>query len=124
MSSTKLLTLITAASNSLPMTSELQLYFEYAPRNGAMMKLAVESLNHVNDASSMTPELHVVLETQRVVCKPFQRSMNATSLVAQGAQSEISPNAHDAACCGGSASTVSTSCCGSKSAKANIRACC
>jgi len=94
MSSNTLLKLISAASNSLPMTTAFELYIEFAPHNGAMMKLAIDSLNYVPGQSSDTAELQIVLGTQRAICKPFHRSLNANTSGTEHSENGITSKAY------------------------------
>ena len=95
MSGSKFAGIIGSAPGTLSTTTASHLYFEYAPDNGPVRKLSVESFEQSDT------ELSVTLGSERAVCKPFQRVKDALTI-----------NASSEGCCSGATGSESSSCCG------------
>jgi len=100
MSGSKFLGIIGTALKSLESDAAPYLFFEFAPGNGPIRKLSIESVEQT------ATETSVSLGSERAVCKPFQRAKNAAAL--SGAAVESSGGG----CCGSSAKSGGTGCCG------------
>jgi len=102
MSGSKFLGIIGSARKTLSSDAAPYLFFEFAPDNGPIRKLSIESVEQADD------EISVSLGSERAVCKPFQRAKAAKAMAAlNGVASESSGGG----CCGGSAKPSGNSCC-------------
>lgn len=100
MSGSKFLGIIGSALSSLSTDTAAHLYFEFAPGNGPIRKLSIDSFERHDS------ELSVSLGSERAVCKPFQRAKDALAI--NGGNTQPSSGG----CCSGTASSESSSCCG------------
>jgi len=74
MSSTKLRTIVNSALTKLEVDAAAQLFFEFAPDNGPLRKLSVDTIESSDD------ELVILLESEKALCKPYQRLKDAVTL--------------------------------------------
>lgn len=95
MMSSKFLGIVGAVGDSLHLHDSAKLFFEFAPGNGPMRKLCVNSMEQAGDHTVVT------LGGSVAMCKPFERMRKSGTGSAAGA------------CCGTGSS--SSSCCGSSS---------
>jgi len=100
MSGAKFLGIVGTALKTIESDAAPYLFFEFAPDNGPIRKLSVESVEQ------MAGEISVSLGSERAVCKPFQRAIGAAAL--SGAAVESSGGG----CCGSSAPASGPGCCG------------
>jgi len=108
MSCAKFMGIVSTAIESQDIDENTLTYIEFAPNNGALRKLVIDSVEQKES------EVIVHLSNPTAMCKPFQRAMAARETKKQG----------DSSCCGSTEPMKSTEpCCGSnesiKSAKAS-----
>jgi len=72
MSASKCLGIINTALQLLSAESDARLFFEYAPNNGPLVKLHIDSVKRTDDAYI------IILDSEHAVCKPFQRAKAAS----------------------------------------------
>jgi len=103
MTSTKFAGIISTAIKTLALDDAPFLYFEFAPNNGPIRKLSVESVE------SSEHEISVSLGSEKAVCKPFQRAkaaQTATALSGAGVGA-----IGDQGCCSPTNQSTSNACC-------------
>lgn len=101
MSGSKFLGIVGTAAKTLSVDVAPYLFFEFAPGNGPIRKLSIESIERNTD------EISVSLGSEQAVCKPFQRMIGARAAAASGGKALTS----DDACCAVSISPSGKSCC-------------
>ena len=103
MSGSKFLGIVGSALKSLESDAAPYLFFEFAPDNGPIRKLTIESVEQLDE------EISVSLGSERAVCKPFQRAKDAmTAAALSGVAIESSGNG----CCADGNRSDGSSCCG------------
>lgn len=100
MSGSKFIGILNSALGSLAVSSAQHLFIEFAPGNGPIRKLSIDSVETVEDETS------VYLDSERAVCKPFQRAKALAALGGAAASSS------EAGCCGDGKRSDGSSCCG------------
>lgn len=104
MPASKFQAIVVAAMKSLPADRSSYLFFEFAPNNGPIRKLSIESIEQTNS------EIAVSLGSERAVCKPFQRAKQAMLAVAAGGG--VATQSTDMGCCSNQAPKNTGGCCG------------
>ena len=108
MPAAKFLGILDKALPVKPQDEQATLYFEFAPRNTALQKTSVQSIDVVDG------NIFVSLSGSPAVCKPYQRALES------GTASD-----NDAGCCGSATDTKSAGpCCQGGIAKATGSPCC
>jgi len=74
MSGSKFLAIIGSAMKSLSADDAPYLFFEFAPENGPIRKLSVDTIEFTSN------EISVSLGSEQAVCKPYQRAKAAAIL--------------------------------------------
>jgi hypothetical protein len=101
----KFLAIVNAALNALSTTTAHLLFIEFAPDNGPIRKLSVESVDRNEN------EVIVSLGSEQAVCKPFERAKSALASGAIGdAVNQVMANT--GCCSGGKEQSSSKGCCG------------
>lgn len=101
MPGSKLLGIVRSALESFEAEAAPYLFFEFAPDNGPIRKLRIESVEYTDEV------ILVMLGSERPVCKPFKRAI-ATGLAADKMTSQSSPDI----CCADTKGADRRSCCG------------
>jgi len=105
MSGSKFLGIVRSALSSLASDSAPFLFFEFAPDNGPIRKLSIETVEYSDD------EISVSLGSELAVCKPFQRAKSAMAVVAGSHGGSAAESTGDGCCANGNLSK-GMSCCG------------
>lgn len=100
MQGSKFMAILGSALKSLQTETASHLFFEYAPENGPIRKLSVESVEHTDS------EIAVSLGSEKAVCKPFQRAL-AAGAAAAGVVGQSSGES----CCADGKRSDGSSCC-------------
>jgi hypothetical protein len=103
MSSAKFAGIVSTATKALAVDDAHFLYFEFAPDNGPIRKLSVESIETGDQ------EISVSLGGEKAVCKPFQRSQAALATVASDGADTASVSSPG--CCSTPAQSTGAACC-------------
>jgi len=103
MLASKCLGIIDTALQRLSAKPDSILFFEYAPNNGPLVKLHIESVKSSDDAHS------VILGSEYAVCKPFQRASAASFANKFSGQVLKQPTANG--CCALSGTSSDRACC-------------
>jgi len=101
MSGSKFNGILNSALKSLAVSSAAHLFIEFAPDNGPIRKLSIDSVETVED------ETFVYLDSERAVCKPFQRAKALASAAIGGAAATSA----EAGCCSDGKRSDGSSCC-------------
>lgn len=99
MSGSKFTAIVAKALEKLSAEDAPLLYFEYAPNNGPIRKLSVESIE------STPNEISVSLGGEKAVCKPFQRLKTAAR------SNAISTTSSGTGCCSDGTDSKDSACC-------------
>jgi len=104
MSSSKFLGIVGSALKSLESDdAAAYLFFEFAPDNGPIRKLSIESVEQSDG------EISVSLGSERAVCKPFQRAKAAKAVAAT---SNATVDSSAGGCCSDGNRPDGSKCCG------------
>lgn len=103
MPASKFLGIVSGALSKLIEDSASFVFFEFAPDNGPIRKLSIESIE------TKVEEVSIVLGSERAVCKPFQRAKAALKLPLMKGKS--SAPASSSGCCSGDVDKNDSACC-------------
>jgi len=103
MSASKFSAIIGAALKSLPADTAPYLFFEFAPDNGPIRKLSIESIEFADN------EVAVSLGSEQAVCKPFQRAKAAKAAAALSGGAAV-PASYGGCCADGNRADGSACC--------------
>lgn len=102
MPASKFLAITSSAMKTLKADTAAYFFFEFAPDNGPIRKLSVESVEHTEH------ELAVSLGSEQAVCKPLQR---AKATLATAVLSGITVQTSNKGCCSDTGVSNSSGCC-------------
>jgi len=94
MQTAKFVGIVSGALKTLSETTASQLFFEYAPGNGPIRKLKIESVA-VSDK-----EIAVSLGGDKAVCKPFERMKDKATAAVKGCCTGGDSGPENKPCCG------------------------
>lgn len=104
MPGSKFMGIVGKALETLSEDTAPYLFFEFAPNNGPIRKLSIESIEIGNS------ELSISLGSEKAMCKPFQRSKAARVVAALGVRT-IDKSMSSSSCCSDVNRSDRSACC-------------